>query len=150
LIARVLSAYAAALNRELCLKTGELASSVGQHANFSAQARGLGPEGVALLPFLARGGIPTGLRLSGAHTILRVSPHPLRSRRIVCAHRLRHLPFPKRGGAHAIASAHATLGAAWLGCMGRLAATVLLLQTLWMTEMGYEALPLMVVEQTQA
>jgi hypothetical protein len=31
-----------------------------------------------------------------------------------------------------------------------LAATVLLLQTLWMTEMGYEALPLMVVEQTQA
>jgi hypothetical protein len=53
-----------ARKRELRLKTGALADAGGQGAVVSAQARELGPEGVALIPFLARGGVP-GLWLSG-------------------------------------------------------------------------------------
>ena len=60
-VTRVPCACAAALNRELRLKTGELASSVGQHADFSARARGLGPEGVALLPAPGQGRHPNGV-----------------------------------------------------------------------------------------
>ena len=42
-----------------------LADCVGQGAGFSAQARELGTEGVALIPFLAWGGVP-GLWLRGS------------------------------------------------------------------------------------